>query len=149
MHFIPRSLVNISDTVFGTPRSASSSHTVSRRSLLIAPHTSSTFSGVLLVGGLPEHGYISTDSWSPFKDLCHTFICAEHVASSPKAIWIVSMEGWLSLLQIWCRFIALLAQSFWMWGLHSTHAHSMGLPPLLTSTAKPSLFTREHPVRPP
>ena len=36
-HFMPRSCVKILDTaVFGTPRSASSSHTVSRQSWLIA-----------------------------------------------------------------------------------------------------------------
>ena len=41
---------------FGISRLVSGSHTVSRLSLLIAAHTRSTFSGVLLVAGLPEHG---------------------------------------------------------------------------------------------
>ena len=39
-------------------------------------------------------------------------------------IWIVSTEECSSLRQLWCRFIALITQSFWMHGLHSTHAHS-------------------------
>ena len=43
--FVPRSCVKISDTVdFGIPGSASSSHTVSCRSLLITAHARSTFS---------------------------------------------------------------------------------------------------------
>ena len=74
--FMPRSCVKISGTVlFGIPRSASSSRTVSHRSLLIAAHTCSTFSGVLLVAGLPECGSLSRDSQPPLKCLCHTFIC--------------------------------------------------------------------------
>ena len=56
-YFMPRSYMKTSDTVaFAIPRSASSSHTVRRQSLLIAARTRSTFSGVLLVAGLPEHG---------------------------------------------------------------------------------------------
>ena len=31
--------------------------------------------------------------------------------------------------KIWCRFIALLTQSFWMWWPHSTHAHSIAVSP--------------------
>ena len=73
---MPRSCIKISDTVvFRISRSASSSHTVSRQSLLIAAHTWSTFSGVLLVPGLPECRSLSTDSWPSLKHLCHTFIC--------------------------------------------------------------------------
>ena len=102
-HFMPRSCVKVSDTVvFGVPRSASSSHTVGRQSLLIAACTHSTFSGVLLVGGLPEHGSLSTDSWPSLKYLWHTFICAALIASSPKVswiVWIVSMEECSSLMQ--------------------------------------------------
>ena len=33
--------------------------------------------------------------------------------------------GMLKLNTIWCRFVALLAQSFWMQQPHSTHAHSV------------------------
>ena len=62
-HVKPRSWIKISDAVvFGIPRSASSSHTVSCWSLLIATHILSTFSGVLLVAGLSEYGSLSTDS---------------------------------------------------------------------------------------
>ena len=62
-HFMLRSCIKISDTVvFGIPRSASSSHAISHRSLLTAAHVCSTFSGDLLVADLPEHGSFSTDS---------------------------------------------------------------------------------------
>ena len=95
-HFMPRSCVKFSDMVgFGIPRSASNSHTVSCLSFLIAACTCSTFSGVLLVGGLPERGSLSTDSWPSFKHLCHASICAALIASSLKAFWttwIVSAE---------------------------------------------------------
>ena len=62
----------------------------------------STFSGVLLVAGLPEHGSLSIDSRPSLKHLCHTFICAALIASSPKAFWviqIVSVEECSSLTQ--------------------------------------------------
>ena len=98
-HFMPRSCDKILDTAdFGISRSASSSHTVSHWSLLIAASTHSTFSGVLLVAGLPEHG---SDSQLSLKHLYHTFICAALIASSLKAfwiIWIVSMEKYLGLM---------------------------------------------------
>ena len=88
--FMPRSCVKISDTGgFGIPRSASSSRTVSCWSLLIATYTHSTFSGVLLVAGLPEHGSLSTDSQPSLKHLCHPFVCAELYVSSLKAFWII------------------------------------------------------------
>ena len=54
-HFMPRFCIKILDTVlFGTPRSASSSHTVSCQSSLIAARMCSIFSGVLLVPCLLE-----------------------------------------------------------------------------------------------
>ena len=90
IHFMPRSCVKILDTVvFGIPRTASSSHTVGHWSLLIAAHTPSTFSGVLLVAGLLERGSLSTDSQPSSKHLHHTFICAALIALSPKAFWII------------------------------------------------------------
>ena len=70
--FMARSCIEIWHSSFGVPRSASSSRTVSNQSLLIAAHTRSTFSGVLLVSGLPEHGSLSTDSWPSLKYSCHT-----------------------------------------------------------------------------
>ena len=103
MCFMLRSCIKVLDTVvFGIPESASTSHTLSCRSLLIAACTCSTFSGGLLVAGLPECGPLSTDSQPSLKHLCHTFIHAALVASSPKAfwiIWIVSMEKRSSLMQ--------------------------------------------------
>ena len=104
--FVLRSYIKISDTgVFGIPRSASSSHTVRHRSLLIAVRTCSIFSGVL-VSGLPEHGSLSTDSQASSKHLCHTFICATFIASSLKAfwiIWMVSAEESSILTQNWMQ----------------------------------------------
>ena len=101
--FMPRSCIEILDTVvFGIPRSASSSHTVSGRSLLIAAHTHSTLSSVLLVAGFPEGESISTDSWSSLKHLCHTFTCTAFIELSPKTSWIiqiVSAEECSSLTQ--------------------------------------------------
>ena len=76
---------------FCNSRSASSSHTVSHQSLLIAAHICSTFSSVPLVAGLPECGPLSRDSWSSLKHLCHTFICSALIASSPKTFWIIQI----------------------------------------------------------
>ena len=84
--FMPRPCVKISDAVvFGMPRSDSGSHTVSCQSWMIAACTHSTFSGVLLVAGLPECGSLSTDSQPSLKHLCHTFTCTAFIASSPKS----------------------------------------------------------------
>ena len=61
-----------------------------------------TFSGALLVAGLPECGSLSTDSQPSLKHLCHTFIYAALIASSLKAfwfIWIVSTEECSGLTQ--------------------------------------------------
>ena len=67
-HFMPRSCIKILDTVvFGIPRSASSSHTVSCWSLLISAHTHS----MLLVA---EHQSLSTDSWPFLKCVCTTLL---------------------------------------------------------------------------
>ena len=84
--FMSRPCTKISDiVVFGAPRSASSSHTARVRSLLTAACTRSTFSGVLLVAGLPGRGSLSADSRPYLKHLCHTLIFAAHLALSPKA----------------------------------------------------------------
>ena len=102
-HFLSRSCIKISDTVvFGIPRSASSFHTVSHRSLLTAAWTRSTFSDILHNAGLPERGSLLTDSWPSLQCLCHTFICAALTASFLKAfsiIRIVSMKECSSLMQ--------------------------------------------------
>ena len=125
--FMPISCVKILDrVVFGIPRSASSSSTVSHQSLLIAACTCSTFSGALLVAGLPECGSLSTDSQPSLKHLYQIFICTALIALSRKAFWItwtVSAEECSSLMenlmQIHCSTC-----SFWMRWPHSTHAHS-------------------------
>ena len=100
---MPRSYIKILDRVhFGISRLVSGSHTVSHWSSLTAASKCSTFSGVLLVAGLPEHGPLSTDSQPSWKRLWHTFICAALIASSPKAFWIigiVSTEEFSSLMQ--------------------------------------------------
>ena len=51
---------------------------VSHGSLLAAARTRSTFSGVLLVAGLPGCGSLWTDSWPSLKHLCHAFLCCTH-----------------------------------------------------------------------
>ena len=105
--FMPRSRVKISDTVvLGISRSTSSSFIASHQSLLIAARTCSTFSGVLLVAGLPEHGSHSADSLPSLKHLCHNFIFGALVASSLKVFWvtqIVSMVECSSLMQNWTQ----------------------------------------------
>ena len=126
--FVPGSCDKISDTVVsGTPSSASSPHTVSRRSLLTAAHTCSTVSGVLLGAGLPERGSLSTDSRPSLKRLCHACICAALIASSLEASWmirIVSAEESSSLTQN-LMHVGCSARLFWMGRPHSAHAHSM------------------------
>ena len=101
--FTSRSCVQSSDTVVcGIPRSASNSHTGSLWYLLIAPHTHSTFSGVLLVADIPELASFSTGSRPSLKHLCHIFICTALLASSLKAfriIQIVSVEKYSNLTQ--------------------------------------------------
>ena len=66
------------------------------------------------------------------------------IAAAFWIIWIVSMEECSSLKQIWCRFIPLLTQSFWMWWSHNIHAHSVVSTDPMTSTVKSSLFMRVH-----
>ena len=75
-YFRLRICIKISGTVvIEIPRSVCIFHIVSRQSLLIATHTCSTFSGVLLVAGLPECGSLSTDS-QPFVP--HCYLCCTH-----------------------------------------------------------------------
>ena len=69
--------------VFGIPRSASSSCTISHQSLLNSACTCSTFSHVLRVAGLLECGLFSTDSWPSLKHLCHTLL-ALHSLHHPQ-----------------------------------------------------------------
>ena len=77
--FMPRSCVKISDTiVFGIPRSASGSHTVSCWSLLIAAGPCPTFSGVLLVAGLPEHRSPNRFSTIFEAFVPHFYLCCTH-----------------------------------------------------------------------
>ena len=126
---MPRSSIKISVIIgFGIPRSASSSHTVSCWSLLIAARTRSTFSGVLLVGSLAECGSLLTDSELSLKCLCRTFICTTLIALSLKAFWIiwtVSMEKCSSLtqnlMQICCSTLSIILNGM---TTHSMHAHS-------------------------
>ena len=110
--------------------------------------TCSTFSGVLLFTGLPEHGLLSTDSQPSLKFLCHTFICAALIASSLKYFWIlwtVSVEECSSLtqnlIQIHCSTCSVILNVMatqctsslngvyhphWLvqWSHHYSHMHS-------------------------
>ena len=67
------------------PRSASSSHTVSHQSLLIAAPTCSTFSGVLLAAGLPDRGSLSSDSWPSLK-WSHFYLHCTHCIISKSLL---------------------------------------------------------------
>ena len=99
---MPRSCVKILDTVVLESPDQLLVLTLSVTHLLIAACTCSTFPGAVLVAGLPECGSLSTDSWLSWKYLCHNFICAALIASSPKAFWvirIVSVEECSSLMQ--------------------------------------------------
>jgi hypothetical protein len=58
---------------------------------LIAARTLSTFSGVLLVEGLPERQSLSTDSQHSLKRLYHNFICASLIEPSPKTFLIIGI----------------------------------------------------------
>ena len=146
---MPRSCIKISDTVvLGIPGSASSSRTVSSWFLLIAALIRSTFSGVLLVAGLPKHGSLLTDSQSPLKCFCHSFICAALIALSRKAFWviqIVSTEECSSLMQnlmqICCSNCSVISNTTG----HTVHMLTQRhLLPSLTSAVKLSLFTYVH-----
>ena len=145
-HFMPRSCIKILDTVvFGIPRSASSSPTVRHQSLLMAAHTRSTFSDVLLVAGLPQHGSLSTDSRPSLKCLCYTFICTTLIALSLKAfciIQIVSMEECSSLMQSLMQ-ICCSARSVILNAMATQYTCSLnGV--YCPHTVKPSLFMHAH-----
>ena len=98
---MPRSCIKISDTViFGTPRSASSSHTVSHQSLLIAALTHSTFSGVCCLQAFQNMDH--KRFLAIFEVFVPHFICAALTALSLKAFWIIQivfMQECLSLMQ--------------------------------------------------
>ena len=84
-HYIPKSCIKILDTVvFGIPRLAFSSRTVSHWSLLVATHTHSTFSGGLHFAGFPKHGSLSPDPQPSLKHLCHTLFVLHSLHHPPK-----------------------------------------------------------------
>jgi len=90
--FLPRSSVKICETIVcGIPRPSSNSRTVNRWFSLIAARMLSTFSGVLLVEGLPESRSLSTDSQPSLKRLYHNFIWASLIESSLKAFLIIGI----------------------------------------------------------
>ena len=119
----------------------------SHRSLLMAAHTHSTFSGALLIAGLPECGSLSIDSQSFLKCLCH-IICIAFIASSTKAFWIiqiVSMEEGSSLmqnlLQIHCSTYLVILNAM---ATQYTCSLSGVYQPQWLITVKSSLFTHSH-----
>ena len=136
---MPRSCIKISDTVvFGISRSASSSHTVSQGSLLIAARTCSTFSGVLLVAGLPVRGPLSTDSQPSLKHLCHTHCIIPkcllyHLDSFYRGMFKLKEKFDADLLL--CSLSHFECDGHLVHGLTQRH-----LLCLLTSTVKSSLF---------
>ena len=137
---MPRSCIKISDVVvFGIPSSASSSHTLSHWSLLIAAQTHSPFSGVLLVASLPECGSLLRylpiiEAFMPqFYLLCSHCIFPESLLNHPN-----SFHGGMFKL---CHF---------EWGSHTVHRLTQWhLPPPLTSTVKLSCSHIHIPVHSP
>ena len=108
----------------------------------------------------PNLGFRGTESPGWFEvspknsawDVMHERACCGDEAASHQlpidaaywTTWIVSTEECSSSSKIWSRFVALLAQSFWMWQSHRTHAHSTVSTAPLTSTVKSALFTHVH-----
>ena len=150
--FMPWSWIKILDTaVFGIPRSAASSHTVSHDICWLQPiHIQLLRCSAHC---RPSRTWIIFNySWPSLKDLCHIFICAALIASSPKAlwiIWIVSAGECSSLCKIWRRFIALLALIHFECDGHTVHMLTQSRLLPLTSTVKSSLFTHVHSVHSP
>ena len=72
--------------------------------------------------------------WSCQSPLAHSCSLLNHLNTFYRGMLKLNAKNW-------CRFVALLAQSFWMQWPHSTHAHST-VP--LTSTVNLSLFTHVH-----
>ena len=145
---MPRSCIKILDiVVFGISKSASSSYTTSCWALLIAAHTCSTFSGVLLVAGLPDRGSLSTDSWPSLKHLCHSYlhctpcIIPESLLSHPNSFF----RGMFRLNTKFDADSLLYSLSHLECNGHTVHMLTQWclLPPL-TSTVKSSLFIHVH-----
>ena len=151
---MPRSCDKISDTVvFGIPRWASSSHTVSLQSLLIAACTCSTFSGVLLIAGLAECGSLCSFSTIFEVFMLSFYLCCTHciVPESLLNHPVVSAEECSSLmrnlLQIHCstfsvilnamatQYTCSLTSVYWPYRLvqWSSHCSHMRIPATLLS----------------
>jgi hypothetical protein len=89
-HAFYQNLVNISETIVrGIPGASSNSRTVNHRFSLITARKLSTFSGFLLVEGLPERESIFTDSQPSLKRRYYNFIWVSRVESSPRAFLII------------------------------------------------------------
>ena len=137
---MPNSCIEISDTaVFVILRSASSSHTISHWSLLIAAHTHSTFSGVLLVASLPECGSLLRylpiiEAFMPqFYLLCSHCIFPESLLNHPN-----SFHG--EMIKVWCRFLALPSH----FECNSHTVHTVTRQHLQPPWTKLSLFPHTH-----
>ena len=140
MNFTPRSCIKILDTVvFGIPRSASSSHicwSVAGLCWLRPVHVQhfQVFCLFQAFQNVDHFQQILNHLWN----ICTTFTCTALIVSPPKAfwiIWIVSVEECSNLMQIWCKFTALLTQSFWMQEPHST-ASTAPLSPQLVQRSR-------------
>ena len=140
--YMPRSCVKISDTVgFGILRSASRSRTVSRPYLLTAACTCSTFSGVLLVAGLPECGSLSTDTVPHFYMCCTHCIIPERLLNHPNSF----RRGMVKPNTKFDADLLPYLLSHFEWDSPRVHRLTQWcLPPPLTSTVKSSLFMHVH-----
>ena len=104
------------------------------------------------VGGGESPGWFDVSSKNFAQDGMHEWAhchdeAANHQLPITVSFWIiqiVSMKECSNLMQNLMQIHCSTCQSFWMWGPHSTHAHSVVSMPPLTSTVKSSLFTHVH-----
>ena len=141
-HFILRSWIKISDTVvLGIPRSASSSHTVSCWSLLIAALTgqhSKAFCLLQAFQNVDHFQQILNHLWSIYTRFQFALLSLHHPQKpSVWIIWIISMEECSNLtqtlIQICCstRSVILNVRVTWYTGsLSGVYCSRIGIPVL-------------------
>ena len=137
---------NLRHCSFGVPRSASSSRTVSHRSLLIAAHTPSTLAGVLLG---TDRTWITFSRFPPIFEACvtHFYWCCTHcIILKIHLNHLNSFHGGMLKFNAKVDADSLLCSlSHLECNGHTVHMliRRCLLPPL-TSTVKLSLLTHAH-----
>ena len=149
---MPRSYVKISDTVvFGIPRSASSSHTVSHWSVMIVAcpcQHSQVFCLLQAFHTWTTFNRFSTmfEAFVQYFHLSFLIVSSHCIKWKPTwIIWIVSMEECSNLTQNLMQIICIYMLSHFECNGHTVHmlTHQHLRPPL-TSTVKSSLFMHVH-----